>query len=1307
MDIITLPIALAAAVGGIIGNNSDRSLLAVMRVLRQRLQSGGLPTNHDLQRAVRKAYLQATRAICQSCTEKLGAGHSWWTRDIGLPRSPEVRWLDKLQRTIKVEMRRFDNSEYVPPASDALQNIELLLQPKGVTAAEAVGELRARLKHSLLDELRVAHGEPPSQFTEMVLNGWGETATADSQVRFDWFDILCAFFAHSIKNEARVRSIFEGQLLAQLAAEGVTVTGEGVRRQLEELGQVTTARLYQIDEQVSRMRSDQAEALSSMRGRLDDLLPALMLLPDIASGQQALSALAQDVLQELRRRPIYERYAGWEVADRVEELIGEYTDVFVGGEKILAKIHQFFTDNSGGVLLVTAKAGFGKTALLANLVKILQDNAATAGAGVRPYVIYHFFSHRFLNTRSPAGGLRNLLRQLYAYYELQDESLPDDETSLRETLYGLLRERGARPREPLVIALDGLDEAERMVPPCFPSPLPEGVFVIASARAEAGEQLDYLRGWTEVATHLHLDRLPRAAIAEWLTEAGGSALQALANDESFVLQLEEKTGGFPLYLRHLIEEMREAARAGQESRIILSRTPRGFQSYVKQQLGLLAKEVRHEREVQRLFALLCVAKGALGSDDLQQLIGLTVWDLQSLPWQVTRWFTIREQDGESLYTFTHPTLRDEFERVLGRQAYEERKRLLDYCARWQEHSSRYALRHTAEHLRESKCWDDLFALARDETFRQAQSETLPEDPDVSMQTAQTALRGATEADDAVRMAEFLLTSARRLMEIRRESPLDALRAGSLAQALEMANLYEIKRSILWHMLLAWELKDENRAEEAEETLKLLLEKSLPRLSDWESYGIYGVQLLFWIYGLSEKTFTSLQQRLLSDEGQRKLCRQFIIEGRLDVALKIARDIKVPREQTGALTDIAEALARASEQEASQAILADAVKIARQISYEPYRVQALKRIAAQQAEAGNDEDTRATSSEADALKEVAAAQSIPLVILAINEKDRALGEQAIAEGRAHNFADAVRTVRKINDRELRLEALKAIAVARSQAGDHVGVIETARSELLDRHRAEIIMEVVRAQSRAGEMKAARATLAAAFQNCSEVAEERFRIEALEEIDPAYKSKRAVSDAQYSRFLSSLYGQQINTSTAPVRRRQKVSFRLTSQPDHSGIARAKAQAGEFAAAINVASEITIGTERGWVLNEIATEQAKAGETEAARITFAAAVEAATTQGTSYVDSYTEDLLEEIAREQIKAGLNDEAVRTAQAIVIKGNEIIPEIADAFVQASDKEHFKQLLIPCTYYIDAAFKMCVLLARLYPERSAEIARVI
>jgi hypothetical protein len=52
-------------------------------------------------------------------------------------------------------------------------------------------------------------------------------------------------------------------------------------------------------------------------------------------------------------------------------------------------------------------------------------------------------------------------------------------------------------------------------------------------------------------------------------------------------------------------------------------------------------------------------------------------------------------------------------------------------------------------------------------------------------------------------------------------------------------------------------------------------------------------------------------------------------------------------------------------------------------------------------------------------------------------------------------------------------------------------------------------------------------------------------------------------------------------------------------------------------------------------------------------------------------------------------------------------PAIAAAFVEKGDRINFKQLLIPCSYSLYAAYRMCGHLARLYPENAEEIAKVL
>ncbi len=70
-------------------------------------------------------------------------------------------------------------------------------------------------------------------------------------------------------------------------------------------------------------------------------------------------------------------------------------------------------------------------------------------------------------------------------------------------------------------------------------------------------------------------------------------------------------------------------------------------------------------------------------------------------------------------------------------------------------------------------------------------------------------------------------------------------------------------------------------------------------------------------------------------------------------------------------------------------------------------------------------------------------------------------------------------------------------------------------------------------------------------------------------------------------------------------------------------------------------------------------------------------------------------------------ERAVQKAEVILTERNKHLPEIADALAEAGDKEHFKHLLVPCAYYLDAAYRMSGLLARVYPEQASAVAEVV
>jgi hypothetical protein len=604
--------------------------------------------------------------------------------------------------------------------------------------------------------------------------------------------------------------------------------------------------------------------------------------------------------------PDFERYIGGETAYRINQIVRDYTKLFVGRQQEIQKLDTFITQHIRTRMIVTAKAGFGKTALMANWISRQQGHGY--------FIAYHFFNHLYKEVTCPlVRGLRNLLRQLYIYYKASDLRLPEDEYSLRDAINGIINERGAI-NGPLILILDGLDEAERPFTPPFPSPLPEDILVIATARADLGEVPEYLKGWVDDAELLHLDNLPNIDIRRWVENVGDSILAAFAHDDNFITQVNDKTEGFPLYLHFLLGELIEAVNQRQDIWEVLNRIPRGFGTYVKQQFGLLAqvKDVQGEPKIQELFALLAVAKGPLTADEVQDLTGLNAWALNDLPWQVTRWFTTLEQLDTSTYAFANSILADEFKRALGRQARQTEKQLLDYCARWSELNNTYPLQYFAEHLKDAQLWEQLFHLARDTNFRQAQLKAYPETPDLPLRTIRLALQGATEANGGEAMAEFVLTHARFAAKIEiMETPFDAFKDGNTAKALRLADSYDDPVPVLWNLLIIWLLHRSGNTVEAARIFRGLTTIRRPRLSYWMAD--VAATLFSLLDDFPAHHLLTAARRLLGPYHLRILVLSLTLRGTnnsLSIATQTIPLIRNLREKQKALVSIAVGLAKA-------------------------------------------------------------------------------------------------------------------------------------------------------------------------------------------------------------------------------------------------------------------------------------------------------------------------------------------------------------------------------------------------------------
>lgn len=606
----------------------------------------------------------------------------------------------------------------------------------------------------------------------------------------------------------------------------------------------------------------------------------------------------------------------WEVCDAVDQIIQRHiTRPFVVRSK-QQELDDFLEKNSQGLLLLTADAGFGKTALLADWIHRNQQETY--------FIAYHFFSQQNEPTRSLAKAYQHLLHQLEGYFHIQIGALPDDEGRLRAEIYNLIRENPARADKPLVIILDGLDEADL---PFDPLPLPDNVFMIASMRVGATTN-ETCQKWQAAANRtVSLKEFSDTEIAQWLIQIGDVTLAELAGDYRFVTRLSGVTQGFPLYLQYLIDELSHVTSQKQDVWQILDHTPQGFEQYVNQQLGKLDKldELDDEQRWQ-FFTLLTVAKGALSATDVRAVTGIKERPLRqfSQNWQIARWLKSR---NDQLFAFAHPLLSEVFAKKLGDDAATVLQKLVDYCQDWKDHCSPYALRHLAEHLKQEKRWDELFSLAHSSGFVDAQAAAFPRELSLPLKTIRIALEGAINVDSAPLMANFLLRHAHKLTATTEQtSPLAILRLGEVTHALELLELYASSNSyIFWALLLAWELKELGQ----EKHIQAILNRIQNRLRSVERYkasrseiserwqGTFTAYSLAQIYEIAPIECIVLSQKLFGNASSidwsmfyQALCQRGLLHEAFDLAKQ--------QQSLPTLIQIAELQARQNTLEAEKA-----------------------------------------------------------------------------------------------------------------------------------------------------------------------------------------------------------------------------------------------------------------------------------------------------------------------------------------------------------------------------------------------------
>jgi len=397
-----------------------------------------------------------------------------------------------------------------------------------------------------------------------------------------------------------------------------------------------------------------------------------------------------------------------------DPLLENRTALFAGRDAVLAQIGEFIQNPAGGYLVITAPAGFGKTALMANLVSRTPQAFA-----------YHFFTSTYVaDGLSEDFFLRNVVEQM-AEWHGHKGVLPSTLHELSALYHKFLDEPLGRTQ---VLVLDGLDEvASWKLNQYLSRRAPPQLHIILTLR-------DLGQNWTreyglpvDQIEHLPLGGLNRDEVAQVLKAAGQDAV-VFAEDARLLnevmrisaYQADEALGADPFYVRLLAEDVAEGRLTPEN----IADQPQGLDAYLDTWWQEV-KKLAGDQPARDLFGTLTVALGPICRADLEAINPSLVdeWAedyFEDVLNQVRRCVV-----GDAIhgYSLAHPRLQQYMRTRIKAGSYQEE--VLSYCANWQKHRSPYALAHYAQHLAEAERAGDLQKLVKSRTWTRAKYVDTP------------------------------------------------------------------------------------------------------------------------------------------------------------------------------------------------------------------------------------------------------------------------------------------------------------------------------------------------------------------------------------------------------------------------------------------------------------------------------------------------------------------------------------------------------------------------------------------------------
>jgi hypothetical protein len=117
--------------------------------------------------------------------------------------------------------------------------------------------------------------------------------------------------------------------------------------------------------------------------------------------------------------------------------------------------------------------------------------------------------------------------------------------------------------------------------------------------------------------------------------------------------------------------------------------------------------------------------------------------------------------------------------------------------------SEYELRYVCSHLVATDRAADLYRVARNRSFIDAQRVSFPDEPDVGLSTLRYAILEAARNEDLADLIDFCVRHLQLLISVRSQSPIDAAMDGTIQRAWQIADYEPPDRRGVWHAVIAF------------------------------------------------------------------------------------------------------------------------------------------------------------------------------------------------------------------------------------------------------------------------------------------------------------------------------------------------------------------------------------------------------------------------------------------------------------------------------------------------------------------------